>query len=165
MLDYYDQDVVLYDTDSVYAVSSKPIPKTGKVLGDWELEDCCSGDSKMMVLTTAGPKFYGYKYSYKVGWKTTRPIRYKTSIKAKGIRMGGLADVDLNWTNFVDLCRGRRRDVKVRQPLNFVVKPDSGIMVTQPIVKIAKAPREGKQPKGTWLHGKLYPFGYDLNSV
>lgn len=161
MLDYYGEDVVLYDTDSVYAVSKKAIPPTGKVLGDWELEDCCTGGSTMKVITTAGPKFYGYKYEYGVKWKTTNPIRTKTSIKAKGIRLNGLAAQDLSWDKFVDLCQGRRKDIKVRQPLNFVVRAEEGIMVTQPIVKVARAPREGLQPKGNWRGGKLYPFGYE----
>ncbi len=162
MLDYYERDVVLYDTDSVYAVSSKLIPKTGKVLGDWELEDCCTKGAEMKILTTAGPKFYGYKYTYPVKWKTTKPIREKCVIKAKGVRLDGVAHDDMTWDKFVDLCVGRRKDIKVRQPLNFVVRPEEGLMLTQPIVKIARAPREGPQPKGVWKNGTLYPFGFEV---
>ena len=169
MLDYYGQDIVLYDTDSVYFNSSKPLPPTSKLLGGWDIEDCCSGSNELVEICTAGPKNYGYRYLSKPSWKTIRPIRENIVIKCKGVRMDNVRDGEITWDKYKAMCLAdiyEPKDIMVHQDLNFEMMQTE--MVTRPIVKIVRAPRIGTGPKGRWRDGpdevfRLYPRGYRLD--
>ncbi len=167
MLDYYGDDVVNYDTDSVWAFSDKPNPPISKLLGGWSLEDCCSKENKLIKMLCGGPKLYAYKFDEHLEWnKLLKPnIRERTIIKSKGLRLDGKAKEDFTFKKFEDLCLGKRSVINVRQELNFESRPREGVMITRPIIKQVKAPRWGAQPKGVWFSNEdgsstLYPFGH-----
>ena len=151
--------VLMHDTDSIIYIDDPDLPSipTGKVWGDWDVEDIDARHGGIRTFVGVGPK----TYALRAGDGTTM-------FKCKGLSLRWGTDPYVNFNTMEDLVKefletGEARTIDVPQ-MGFVYRVGEGLhthhFVKQLTIEMNALKGQLSDDPVLRREGYIYPFGY-----